>query len=252
MTDYIETFARVEHKYILPIEKYDAFFAMIQPHIKDDVYPSYSLHNIYYDSPDNLMIRRSLEGPAYKEKLRLRAYGEDTSDKVFLEIKKKFDGIVYKRRIALHEKEAYAYLNHSKQLENHSQIAQEIDYVKNQYNVRKKMFIGYDRRAYTGIQEEDVRITFDTNIRYRLHNLSLNEIGEETVIQNPNEILLEIKVMDRYPIWLSNALSEMKLYKNSFSKYGIIYEALQNKERNETNIVLNHSKEVLQTCSLLY
>ena len=132
------------------------------------------------------------------------------------------------------------------------EIAQEIDYVKNQYNVRKKMFIGYDRRAYAGIQEEDVRITFDTNIRYRLHDLSLNEIGEETVIQNPNEILLEIKIMDRYPIWLSNALSEMKLYKNSFSKYGIIYEALQNKEKNETNIVLNQSEEVLQTCSLLY
>ena len=249
MCDYIETFARVEHKYILPVEKYDSFIKMIQPHIKDDAYPSYSLHNIYYDSPDNLMITRSLEGPEYKEKLRLRAYGEDPTDNVFLEIKKKYDGIVYKRRIALHEKEALDYLNKPIPLSNTSQIAKEIDYVKDLYNVRGKMFIGYDRRAYAGKDEDDVRITFDTNIRYRLHNLSLDDIGEETIIQNPNEMVLEIKVMDRYPMWLSEALAEHKLYKGSFSKYGIIYSALHQKEAKEATLL--HT-EVLQPCSLQY
>lgn len=247
MAEYIETFARVEHKYILPKRNYEAFLEEIAPYIEEDEYPRYSLRNIYYDAPDNRMIMRSLEGPVYKEKLRLRAYGERQDDMAFIEIKKKFDGIVYKRRIALHEPEAMRFLEEHHALPVNSQIGQEITYIQQLYNVRKKMFISYDRIAFRGKNESDVRITFDTNIAYRLHNLSLEKTGEEIAIREDDAILLEIKVMDRYPIWLSNALAKMKLYKNSFSKYGIIYSALTKKERQEKNIVMsyNQNQEVL-------
>ncbi len=230
------TMMRVEHKYQMNRKQAEEFLQKAMPHLKADVYPEYDLHNIYYDTPDNALIINCLGHPQYKEKLRLRTYGEpDETTPCFLEIKKKFKGTGVKRRIAVREQEAYAYMNDHVQLEDHSQIAEEIDYMVSRYSLSQKMFIAYHRKAFSGIREKDLRITFDTDICYRLDHLSLHKTGEETMITEEDEVLMEIKVSDRYPMWLTEILSEMKLFRHTFSKYGTIYSELETKRRSTVN-----------------
>lgn len=212
---YTETFERVEHKYLLTKKQANKLFDLIQDHIEPDVYPRYTLYNIYYDSDDFQMISKSIEGPQYKEKLRVRSYGEvDEDGFIYLEMKKKYDGIVYKRRIQIPSVTETA---------NSFQIKKELAYMKDFYQADKKVFIAYDRVAYAGIHESDVRITFDTNIRYRFDHLKLSDVYEDKYLLNDDQVLLEIKVMNRYPLWLTHALSFLKLTRTSFSKYGTIY-----------------------------
>ena len=153
------------------------------------------------------------------------------------EIKKKFKTTGVKRRIAVSEQEASAYMNEHQPLEDHSQIAREIDYLVKRGNLAQKMFIAYHRKAFSGIEERDLRITFDTDICYRLDHLSLHKTGEEKMITNEEDVLMEIKVSDRYPLWLTEILTELKLYRQTFSKYGTIYSELESRRRCETTAV---------------
>ncbi len=225
--EYIETFERVEHKYLLTKNQAKQFYELIQDYIQEDIYPHYSLYNIYFDSNDYQMISKSIEGPKYKEKLRIRSYGDiSDNDFIYVEMKKKYNGIVYKRRIQVDSKQINTCF------ENPSQIGEEITYLKQFYNADKKVFISYDRDAYFAKQEKDVRVTFDTNLRYRLNDLCLSSTNEDQRILDEDKVLLEIKVMDRYPLWLIHTLSQLKLQRTSFSKYGTIYTNIL-KERNQ-------------------
>lgn len=212
--DYISTFQRVEHKYLLSKQQANAFYQDIQHYIQEDVYPRYSLWNIYYDSDDYRMISKSIESPGYKEKLRVRTYGNN-SPFLYVEMKKKYEGIVYKRRIERNRNDS--------QLLDYSQIGKELTYMFQQYDARPKVFIAYERRAFQAIEEADVRITFDTDIRYRLDHLEFSDDYEDVHLLNKDAVLLEIKVMDRYPLWLIHALSKQQVQRTSFSKYGTIY-----------------------------
>lgn len=138
------------------------------------------------------------------------------------EMKKKYDGIVYKRRIQIPS------INETS---NSSQIKKELQYMKDFYEAKEKVFIAYDRIAYSAKKENDVRITFDTNIRYRFENLKLTDLYDDNYLLNDDQVLLEVKVMNRYPLWLTHALSALKLTRTSFSKYGTIYaQAIHKKE----------------------
>lgn len=237
MSEYIDTFKRVEHKYLLTGAQAEEIRERLAPYLREDCHPRYTLNNIYYDSPDSVLIRRSLMSPEYKEKLRLRCYGEpDETKPVFPEIKKKFDGIVYKRRIEMTHTEALRYFAGLEMMDaSHGQIGREIDYMVNFYDVVPKLFIRYDREAFAGVYESDVRVTFDTNILWREDHVSLATRGNEKQLLGEDQVLMEIKVMDRYPLWLTKELSEMKLYRTNFSKYGKIY-ALQNQRPAGTHM----------------
>ena len=163
------TFKRKEMKYLLNKEQYLGFMERIKDMAEVDAYGQTSILNIYFDTPDYQLIRTSLEKPVYKEKLRLRSYGTPTDEtNSFIEIKKKYKGIVYKRRISAPYKEAKDYLYEDVPLETPSQISAEIDYFKKSYpGLRPAMAISYDRIAMAGIEDPELRITFDTNIRYR-------------------------------------------------------------------------------------
>lgn len=229
--NYIDTFERVEHKYLLSKSQANKLYSYIRDYIQDDIYPQYSLHNIYLDSSNYTMISRSIEGPQYKEKLRIRSYGDpDDSGFIYVEMKKKYAGIVYKRRIQIKENELNDFFNGSLKIDN--QILHEIEYMEQIYHPQPKIFIGYDRRAFSGKYENDVRITFDTNIRYRLDHLSLHDDYPDTYLLHDDQCLLEVKVMDRYPLWLTHALTSMHLTRTSFSKYGTIYTNILREERN--------------------
>lgn len=227
-------FKRTEKKYLLDRQQYNKLIDIIRPYVKDDEYGRYTICNIYYDTDDFSLIRKSLEKPVYKEKLRIRSYGAAREgDTVFLEIKKKYDGVVYKRRISLKLEEAEAYLSGKSRPNDDGQIAKEIDYFINHYSPKPKMFIAYDRQAFAGIDDEGLRITFDTGIRSREEMLTLRmDPFTEPLFENAT-VLMELKTGDAMPLWLAHALANLKIFPTSFSKYGNIYKRKIENESKE-------------------
>ena len=218
-----QVFARVEQKYGLTEAQAAAFLELAGPYLVPDERPEYTLRNIYLDSPDDRMIIRSLEKPLYKEKLRLRAYGRPgTEGPLFLEMKKKSDGIVFKRRITLSADEVSGCLR-GEGLAEKGQIGRELDYMFRVYQPVPKAYIAYDRQAWSGAFNADLRVTMDRRIRYRLDDLDIGSAAQEELLAMDSDVILEIKFQDAYPLWLAEILSHLRLQKTSFSKYGRVY-----------------------------
>lgn len=179
----IEVFNRCEKKYLLTKEQYEALTERISEYMVPDLYNRdkefYQICNIYYDTIDDRLIRASIEKPVYKEKLRVRSYGTpDINDSVFVEIKKKYNGIVNKRRTSMPLIEAYDYLNRHiyHDMDNvhlNKQVFREIDYFTNYYKLVPKVYLSYDRRAYFEKNDGDFRVTFDKNITTRRYEVGL-------------------------------------------------------------------------------
>lgn len=218
-------FQRIEKKYLIDEEKYKQIIKKILPFIKEDAFFNYLVANIYFDTEDSDIIRKSIEKPVFKEKLRLRGYGTPKSNsKVFLEIKRKFNGVVSKRRISLTLKEATAFIEKGIKPKGKGLIADEIDYFIKNYSVKPKIYISYKREAYTGKQEKDLRITFDRDIISRTTSLKLQSKAPCTKLLQDDKCVFEIKSSNPFPIWLVKTLSELKIYPLPFSKYGNIYQ----------------------------
>ena len=217
-------FKRYEKKYLLTRTQYEAMLDGMRGHMVPDAYGSYSIGNVYYDTPDYQLIRASLEKPVYKEKLRMRSYGVPGGrDTVFVEIKKKFDGVVYKRRITMEMRDAALYLSGARKGDG-SQISREIDYFLRLYRPVPKAFIGYDREAYAAADGGELRVTFDTNLRARDVDVDLR-LGDHGVPLLPSGLyLMEIKIPGTAPTWLARLLSENDIFPTSFSKYGAYYK----------------------------
>lgn len=236
------TFKRYEKKYLLDEIKYRQLRQCLKDKLEIDAYGDTSICNIYFDTPQHLLIRNSLEKPVYKEKLRLRSYGTPTEgDKVYVELKKKYKGIVYKRRVKLELCEAEQYLYYNRPVDHPSQITKEIDwFLKFYQDIEPAMYISYQRIAMYGKDDPQLRVTFDHDIQWRATDLWL-EYGSwgNQLLQN-NERLMEIKIPGAMPIWLSHILDELEIYPISFSKYGKGYqESLQmtHTERNKGEIL---------------
>ena len=217
-------FERYEKKYLLTREQYEAMLRGMAAQMRPDEYGSYSISNIYYDTEDDRLIRASLEKPVYKEKLRVRSYGTPgAGDRVFVELKKKFDGVVYKRREVMDAALAPAYLRGAAEGCG-SQICHEIEYFMKSYRAVPKVFIAYDREAYAGRENSALRITFDTNLRWRDTALDLRAGDYGTPLMPEDTILMEIKIPGAAPLWLARLLSENRMFPTSFSKYGTYYK----------------------------
>lgn len=225
----IEVFNRYEKKYRIRDDTYHKLRAALEEYMESDAHSKngefYTICNIYYDTPDNYLIRKSIDGSVYKEKLRLRSYGTvSPEDKVFLEIKKKYKGVVYKRRIKLPYKEAVAYIYDDIPPSKTGQIFNEIDYFIKFYGCKPKLFLSYDRVALCGVgDEKDLRITFDRNIRSRTDRLDLSIPPDGEPLLETGLWLMEIKAPGAMPLWLTDILTRLKIYPTSFSKYGRIY-----------------------------
>ena len=218
-------FERVEKKYLLTREKYNLLLEAMEPYMSIDSYGKHTIGNVYYDTDTYELISRSIEKPKYKEKFRVRSYGiPKEEDKVFLEIKKKYKGIVYKRRVSMTLKEAEDYLEKGIRPKKEGQILKEIDYFLSFYKPTPKVYLAYDRMAYFGKENKDIRITFDHNIRSRQCNMNLAEGDYGTPILDEYHYLMEIKVPGAMPVWLSKILSDLEIYPTSFSKYGNVYK----------------------------
>ena len=217
-----DVFERIEVKYLLDEIQYRELMKKLEPIAAIDSYGETSILNIYFDTPDYKLIERSLEKPVYKEKLRLRTYGiPDDDTKAFIEIKKKFKGVVYKRRINMPYVDALAYLTEGARPPKESQISKEIDYFLKYYKgIRPAMAISYDRIAMAGIKDPDLRITFDTNIRWRTEDLSLKKgnVGKDILL--PGQHLMELKIAGAMTTEMARILDELNIRRTSFSKYG--------------------------------
>ncbi len=229
-------FKRYELKYLLSAEQKEKVLAAMEPYMKLDKYGRTTIRNLYYDTDTYLLIRRSIEKPTYKEKLRIRSYSKAEADStVFVELKKKYKHVVYKRRISLPETEAMKWLSGEKHTDSHSQISDEIDYFLEYYGtLHPTVFLSYEREAYYS-QDSDFRVTFDDTILCRREDLSLEAEAYGTQILPEGKVLMEIKCSGGIPLWMTEVLSKEKIYKTSFSKYGTAYKTLIFPENHKIN-----------------
>ncbi len=221
-------FKRYELKYMLTVDQRQRVLAAMAPYMKLDKYGRTTIRNLYFDTDTYLLIRRSIEKPTYKEKLRIRSYGKaDADSTVFVELKKKYKSVVYKRRISLSEAEAMKWISGEKHTDKHTQISNEIDYFKKLYGtLHPTVFLSYEREAYYANDGADFRVTFDDNILCRQEDLSLQSDAYGTPILPEGKVLMEIKCSGGIPLWMTSVLSKEKIYKTSFSKYGTAYKIL--------------------------
>ena len=226
-------FERTEIKYIITLAQREEFLKLISEYIKPDEYGESTVCSLYFDTDSFQLIRNSIEKPTYKEKLRLRSYSTPKGDSnVFLELKKKFKGVVYKRRQTLKYTDAMHYIKNNK-LPNDSQIMKEIDYTMARYNgIRPKMFIGYDRTAFYSKKDHNLRITFDKNIRFRTENLDLAKGNYGEKIIEDNICIMDVKSLNTMPLWLTSALNQLKIFPGSVSKYGTAYRIVTQRNKN--------------------
>lgn len=247
MENYQAVFKRKEIKYLLSSEERNALLPILEAHMEPNAFAHSSISNLYYDTPDFRMVRRSLEKPMYKEKLRLRSYGmpENTST-VFPEIKKKAMGIVYKRRISLPYQEAVSFLSGQQIASTDTcdgttqqiastdmcdgttrQILHELGWMLASYeNLAPRMFLSYERDSYKGVSDPSLRLTLDQDILFRTDRLDLREGAFGEAILLPDQTLMEVKISNAAPLWLAQALSEIGIFPVSFSKYGRAYERI--------------------------
>lgn len=216
---------RYELKYLLSPEQTEFLRERLKGHMEPDAYGKTSIASLYYDTPDYRLIRSSLEKPLFKEKMRLRSYGlaTDTSP-VYLEIKRKAEGIVYKRRVQTTIPLVEKFFSGSGDICAGGQINNEIVYFRDYYKeLVPACLIIYDRVAYFE-PDGDLRLTIDEAPRYRADRLDLKSGMDGTLLLPEGYTILEIKVQQAMPLWLTAILSEGKIYKASFSKYGEAYK----------------------------
>lgn len=225
---YQSVFSRYELKYLLTQSQKQKVLAAMKPYMKLDAYGRTTIRNIYYDTPSYRLARQSLERPAYKEKLRLRSYEKaDAFSPVFVELKKKYDGVVYKRRIALPEWEAMDWVSGALPCLREEQIVREIDYFLSFYGpLEPAVFLSYEREAHFATDGSGFRVTFDESILSRRQELSLRGEVWGVPLLRQGQTLMEIKCSGGVPMWMAAVLSGQKIYKTSFSKYGTAYETM--------------------------
>jgi SPX domain protein involved in polyphosphate accumulation len=223
-----DTFQRREVKYLLDPRQRAALEQAFRSRMIPDPHGESTICNIYYDTPNYRLARASLEKPVYKEKLRMRSYGRvREGDPVFLELKKKYKGVVYKRRISLPELSACAFMAGLAPLPEDSQIGRELDYFRVFYGeLFPAVYLCYDRSAWFSAEDSGFRATFDRNIRWREEDTRLTApIGGQQLLL-PGQSLFEVKTADSIPLWLSELLDRLQIRQASFSKYGEVYKTI--------------------------
>lgn len=220
-----EVFRRIEKKYIVDEPTYEKLIKKLDGHFVKDRYYKSTICNIYYDTPSHQLVRNSIEKPVYKEKLRVRSYGvPNNEDMVFVELKKKYKGVVYKWRIEMTLAQTRDFFAGKEVPHNNPQIENELKYFLKFYEgIAPAMYLSYDRLAYCGAEDPSLRLTFDTHILYREEQKELDKgiWGKELLPAGVR--VMEIKIPNAMPLWLSAILDKLEIYPASFSKYGTAY-----------------------------
>jgi len=239
----IATFKRYEKKYLITKDKLDKIMPTLLEHMELDPYciggREYRIYSIYYDTENHDIIRQNSSKPVYKEKMRIRSYYDksDPDDKVFMEIKKKSNGVGNKRRIKIKFKEIEPFVKEGILPETKdylsTQVAKELKYFLSKNKVAPALYVQYDRLALFGKEDKEFRMTFDRNLRTRRSNFTLGESDEDEMLLPDDTYIMEIKILGAMPLWLTKLLSENELFSRGFSKYGAVYkrDAMEHKLR---------------------
>lgn len=232
-----EFFRRIEKKYIINKFQYELIKEGIKERMDADEHGKSTICNLYLDTNNYFLIRRSLEKPVYKDKVRIRSYNlANLESEVYLEVKKKYAGVVGKRRIKAKLAEVYQCLENIDNIpKKESQVSKELAYYFKYYDLHPTAYITYDREAFYAKQDKGFRITFDSNIKARTYDLSLDKgIYGETIFDEEMK-LMEIKTLGGIPMWFTKLMSELKIYPGHFSKYGATYLKLIQGETKTEN-----------------
>ena len=215
---------RCEIKYLLAGAQRDALTELLGRRMAPDVFPEYLVQNFYYDTDAWDAARASLNQPAYKEKLRLRCYGVPAGGSaLYLELKRKYKGVVSKRRVSLPAGEYAPGRAGALLALDNSQAAREMAFYLQRGPIKEKAFLAYQRRAYVGLGGENLRVTLDTDIRFRPDRLDFHHPDAGQRVLPSDMAVLEVKTPDNIPLWLSRALCGARLYPVPYSKYGVCY-----------------------------
>ena len=241
---YQKVFKRYELKFILTKSQQAKILKAMEPYMEPDHFGRSTVRNIYFDTDDYILARHSIARPDFKEKLRIRSYSQaDPESTVFVELKRKYDHVVYKRRVPMAETDAMNWTRGltraetgSSNTDAGSQMHSEIDYFLSYYkNLQPAVFLTYDRQAYkmrdavcddhsgAALAGKDFRVTFDENILCRDYDISLTSDVYGVPVLEEGKVLMELKCLGGIPLWMTQVLSEEKIYKTSFSKYGTAY-----------------------------
>ncbi len=221
-------FKRYELKYLISPSQKQALLEAMKAYMEPDRYGRTTILNLYYDTDRYLLARRSIEKPVYKEKLRVRSYGRaGERDTVFVELKKKYKKVVYKRRLPMELSQAMAWLSREESSPKPTQISDEIDYVLDSFpTLHPVVFLSYRREAYCSRDASDLRVTFDDTVLASCSELSLSSDEHGQALLPQDKVLMEIKCAGGIPLWLAHHLSRERIFKTSFSKYGMAYKSL--------------------------
>lgn len=237
-------FKRYELKYLITEEQKKFIVEAMEPYMEADAHGRSTISNVYYDTPDFLLARRSIEKPVFKEKLRMRSYGTANADsKIFVELKRKSESVVYKRRISMREPEAKRWMERgvravdSEEAQKQGQMIRELEYFRQMYKgLGPAVYLSYEREAFYSKEDSGFRVTFDENILWRDYDLSLCKGPGGEAILPPGTVLMEIKTGTAIPLWMTALLTENHIYKTSFSKYGRAYQTKYLREREGCSI----------------
>lgn len=245
----IENFTRRELKYLITTEQYRELVKRLSPYMRPDVHGAdghYTVTSLYFESPDHTIYVETKNKLPFRQKLRLRVYDEiDRNGMAFFEVKQKHKKVVNKRRMVLPLREAYRYLeNRTAQPLDHyetsnTQVLREIDHFRQLYNLYPEMIVSYDRHAFHGLENADLRVTFDLNLRCRNDDLCVENGSHGINFMNPNLVILEVKVNDRVPLWLTHLLQELECEQKSASKFCTSMERLKHEEL-PNGIIMEH------------
>lgn len=226
-----EFFSRHELKYVISFELYQQLASELVPRMAYDASGDqtgrYNIVSLYFDSPDYKVYYETRNKLRFRQKLRLRVYNHVTrEDQAFFEIKQKYNNVVHKRRTSILLRDAYDYMNQAAGQVNlqayqasNPQILREIDAFKALYRLQPEVIVSYDRQAFQGIEEKDLRVTFDYNLLCRKHDLQVEKGPAGKRFVDPDQVILEVKVTDSVPFWLSRLLSELECARGSLSKF---------------------------------
>lgn len=222
-----KVFERKETKYLFTQQQFEGFFEELQHYMSVDEYGLHTIRSLYYDTDTYKFIQHSMDKPKYKEKFRIRSYGTPNANStIFLEIKKKVKGIVYKRRLPLAYQDYLVWVETGQFPEElkKTQIGQEIAwlFLKNP-DLSPKVLISYDRLSLFCEDDEDFRVTFDQNICYQAEDVRVAASRGDLVAPELG-VLMEVKAMGAYPLWFVELLTKYHAQKGSFSKYAQTYQ----------------------------
>lgn len=225
-------FKRIETKFIITQELFDQLQEQFAPYMEADAYAYSSITNIYFDNPDFQMIQDATNKLNGREKIRMRTYASqpDAQSEAFLEIKKKENEVGYKYRVTSTAEKVLNFVQTGQMDEPlaDQNVSREMNILLERYGqIQPKMHIAYSRYSMKGINDDQIRITFDSNLRFRHQDVHLGTSALDQSLVEAGEMIMEIKVPGDYPDWLAEILDGHGLVNQSFSKYGVAYKKSQ-------------------------